>query len=204
MAATTGDDPDPLDQELGDLVRAAEHVRWVQERRRRHELRRQADEATTLVGALGSLVGTGRMVIVSTRDGTHPPSAIVELGRDYLALRSGDQVRLVPLVAVAAIRALATADALPVASGAPPLRLDLAERLAELAALRQQVRVEAGTAPSTVEGRLRQASCEILLVQGDDGLDALIPIGAVTAVGLSPCLHSSASPPLSAEPTTSG
>lgn len=205
MAATTDDEaPDPTDQELRALVLEEEHRRRVDERRRRHELRRQAEQSATLLGVIDALAAAGTVVALQTTTGTHPPSPIAEVGGDYVALHVGGSVRLVPAQAIVAARAGSGRETAADRATRPAIRLDLAERLAELASLGQVVHVDAGGRTEVAAGRLRQANREVLVVQADDGHDTVVALPSVTSVGLDPRDQSSASPPLSAEPTTSG
>lgn len=204
MEASPGDEPhDPADRELRSLLWAGEHQLRVDERRRRHELERQACEASTVRGALSALAAAGTRVAVGTERSTLPPSQIVELGLDYVVLAADGVARLLPVASVASIQA--------VGRGGEPLadagvRLDLTERLAELAALRLPVRVDAGAAGAS--GRLHQAGREVLVLRRDDGVDVVVSNRAVVVIEVpeapEPVDQSSASPVLSPEPTTSG
>jgi hypothetical protein len=205
MAATTDDDAlDPTDRELRALVLEEAHRQRIEERRRRHELRRQAEESVTLIGVFDALAASGAEVVLQTTSGSHPPAPIAEVGGDYVALHVGGSVRLVPARAIVSACAGGERPRTAVPPARTALRLDLAERLAELASLRQVVHVDAGGRTGVADGRLCQANREVLVVRTADGHDTVVALRTVTAVGLGAGDQSSASPPLSAEPTTSG
>ncbi|WP_421119675.1 hypothetical protein ACE2AJ_20315 [Aquihabitans daechungensis] len=190
MPETTDDETGgPTDQELAELIRAERHRAQIEERRRRNGLKRQAEETASLLDVIGALAAHGALVSVHTKAGTQPPATILDVGRDYVALRgAGLAVRLIPVGQVAAARAIGAGPA-PMgptrpAGGGCGHELHLSERLRELAARRSAVRLTA--AAGTVTGRLRGVGLDVLVVEQDDGTEAFVALGALAEVVVEP------------------
>lgn len=186
VAEMTDDSTDgPTDQALWDLLDAERHRAQVEDRRRRRNRRLQADESVSFTEVLGALAAHGTVVDVATATGTLAAVVVCEVGRDYVAVRSGDGlVRLVPFPAVASAAAVGRARSGPPAGLVGPTPLHLAERLRELAGWRTSVQVT--TAWSVVSGQLRRVGADVIVVEQADGGDAFVALPAVVEVGVEP------------------
>jgi hypothetical protein len=179
---SNGDTDGPTDAALRELLRAEQHRSEVEDRRRRRELHRQAAESLSLLDVLRELAGTGALAVVHTRRGPLPPSTVLEVGRDYVALRgSGREARLVPQGALASVRPLARR---PEAATAPvagtEAETSLHERLTDLALRRPQVTV--ATAADEASGRLCQIGVDLAVITDADGTDAFVALDAIAEV----------------------
>ncbi len=174
----------PTDEELTDLLRSERHRALVDERRRRNGLRRQADESVGLLDVFGALAAHGAVVSVRTMAGPLPAATICDVGRDHVALRSaGPVVRLIPVGEIAAARRIGATRSPTVAASAEP-KLELGERLRDLATRRANVRVIA--AGEVITGRLRRVGLDVVVVEQDDGTDTFVTLGALAEVVVDP------------------
>ncbi|MCU1370807.1 MAG: hypothetical protein JWO77_2001 [Ilumatobacteraceae bacterium] len=184
MAQPDGDGREgPTDEALRELLRAEHHRSEIEARRRRSELHRQALESLTLLDVARELGRTGLLADVRTRSGPVPLSTVVEVGRDYVALRgSGPVTRLVPAEAIASLGpGAAPAPAMAPRWGAHEATT-LNERMTDLALRRPRVRIAfagAGTA-----GQLHRVGLDLVVVTRDDGTDVVVALHAVDEVAL--------------------
>jgi len=170
----------PTDHELAELIRAERHRAQIDERRRRNGLRRQADESVSLLDVLGALAAHGTQVTVHTKAGAQLAATICDLGRDYVALRSpGSLVRLIPTGEIVEARAIGAVAGARSAIRAEP-RLELGERLRELADRRSVIRLT--TRLGVVTGRLRRVGLDVLVVEQDDATDTFVALDALVEV----------------------
>ena len=96
---------DPFDHDLRELLDHGRRTEAADERRRRHWLRRQAEESGTLAGVLLDLGEREQPVVVGTRSGRRLRGVVRTLGTDFIGLRTptGDGA-LVPLRAITSVR----------------------------------------------------------------------------------------------------
>ena len=185
--APAGEGPatEPTDRALRALVADERRREQVAERRRRGALRAQADETWTLDGVVRTAGAAAARVEVLSPAGS-AAGAICEVGRDYVAVRTGSrEVRLVPAAAITAVRlpggpqpeASATHRAAP-----PPVALDLEERLRDLARRHMRVDVVAGRLRTT--GRLASVGDGAIAVGAADGVTSYVALASLDAIDL--------------------
>jgi hypothetical protein len=155
------------DQRADHAARARSRVDW---------LRRQAAEAATLAGVLIDLAERAAPVRLETQAGPHDGRVeVVTTGLCALRRRDGS----VTLVALSAVTALHSSDALATGDRAPAIELDMAGALCALCADRSAVTI-AVVGGSQVVGALETVGTELVSVKGDRGL-VLVVLDAVTA-----------------------
>jgi hypothetical protein len=177
----------PTEEDLRLLLDAEQHRGSVEERRRRRSRRQHLEEALSFDDVLGALSAHRAEVSITTTDHGELCGQLVEVGRDYVALRTdGAPTRLVPRRRLASIEAASTTAAQVPAS--PPLAaptgtaepLDLSERLRELLAIRSRLQLTAGG--STVPGRVRRVGTDVVVLEQAGRPDRFVALTALDDV----------------------
>lgn len=169
---------DELGARLAEWSADARLADAVAERSRRRWLEQQAVEDASLRGVLRDLAERRADVAVSLVHGAAKSGRITSAGADFLAL---DESTLVPLHAVAAVRAVRVAGADAVGGEG----LGLAAVLGRLAGERPAVHVETADG-GRVTGVLHAAGGDVVVVavEHDERPAAYVPLAAVAAVTL--------------------
>ncbi len=190
-APVTGDLVASADGVLGGLAGSLE--RWAAEalvdeaartRARQRWLRLQAEEGSSLLGALVDLAEHGRPVVLDVGD-HRIRGQVVGIGTDFLALRSErDQDVLVRTAAIEVVRA-EPGQRDVVGDRAALVEVGLAAVVGPLAAERPDisVRTRSGT---VVRGQLRLAGTDVLRlrVDGDPPTSSWVPLDAIDVLVL--------------------
>ncbi len=161
---------------LGDDERALAAARA---RRRQHWLEQQAAEEGSLRGVLLDLGERTVLLAVSTIGGRTLRGTIARIGHDFVVLLAPEGGRaLVAIGAVTVVRPEPGSHPVPVGDRAVVVDTSLGAELSALAAERPwvSVRTRAGDA---VTGVLRGTGRDVLVLRGDDGEPAYVPLAAV-------------------------
>lgn len=155
--------------ELLDEARAG---RDASARVRQRWLQRQVEEEATLVGTLVDLAETGARVALRSSSGRVNHGGLQALGRDFVLLDGGGELRLVSLASIVSVLP-SVGQRYPAAAGdrAAPLDLTLVELLAGLAPDRPRVTLVSGGV--ALAGELRAVGVDVATLRLDGSPRAL-------------------------------